>query len=124
MLFRSVPLQVLVDKFTHARFEPSGMTRNPEIRFAKSIVDYIFRWMASKFLSHDKQIEAGLNVPETVSAASVPTATAAGGAVSTTDPAGPMSTIRNQEDAPPCSTCGCIPPWCLPSGSSPMWRGP
>ena len=46
-----VPLQALVDKFSHVRFEPSGMTRNPEIRFAKSIVDYIFRWMASKFLS-------------------------------------------------------------------------
>ena len=41
-----VPLQALVDKFSHVRFEPSGMTRNPEIRFAKSIVDYIFRWMA------------------------------------------------------------------------------
>ena len=46
-----VPLQVLVDKFSHARFEPSGMTRNPEVRFAKSIVDYVFRWMATKFLS-------------------------------------------------------------------------
>ena len=46
-----VPLQVLVDKFSHARFEPSGMTKNPEVRFAKSIVDYIFRWMATKFLS-------------------------------------------------------------------------
>ena len=46
-----VPLQALVDKFSHVRFEPSGMTRNPEIRFAKSIVDYIFRWLASKFLS-------------------------------------------------------------------------
>jgi ribonucleoside-diphosphate reductase alpha chain len=42
-----VPLQALVDKFSHARFEPSGMTKNPEVRFAKSIVDYIFRWMAS-----------------------------------------------------------------------------
>src|SRR5262245_36756896 len=40
-----VPLQALVDKFSHARFEPSGMTKNPEIRFAKSIVDYIFRWL-------------------------------------------------------------------------------
>src|SRR5678816_2643378 len=38
-----VPLQALVDKFSHVRFEPSGMTRNAEIRFAKSIVDYIFR---------------------------------------------------------------------------------
>ena len=50
-----VPLQVLVDKFSHARFEPSGMTQNPDIRFAKSIVDYIFRWMATKFLSNDAQ---------------------------------------------------------------------
>src|SRR5439155_16398333 len=46
-----VPLQALVDKFSHVRFEPAGMTRNPEIRFAKSIVDYIFRWLATKFLS-------------------------------------------------------------------------
>ena len=56
-----VPLQVLVDKFSHARFEPSGMTKNPDIRFAKSIVDYIFRWMATKFLSNDAQFHAGVN---------------------------------------------------------------
>ena len=42
-----VPLQVLVDKFSLARCEPSGMTKYPEVRFAKSIVDYIFRWMAT-----------------------------------------------------------------------------
>src|SRR4030095_13324505 len=47
-----VPLQDLVDKFSHVRFEPSGMTKNADIRFAKSIVDYIFRWLAAKFLSH------------------------------------------------------------------------
>src|SRR5216110_3352949 len=56
-----VPLQALVDKFSHVRFEPSGMTRNPEIRFAKSIVDYIFRWLASKFLSPGAQFHAGVN---------------------------------------------------------------
>ena len=56
-----VPLQALVDKFSHVRFEPSGMTQNPEIRFAKSIVDYIFRWMASKFLSPEAQFHAGVN---------------------------------------------------------------
>ena len=56
-----VPLQVLVDKFSHVRFEPSGMTRNPEIRFAKSIVDYIFRWLATKFLSAEAQFHAGVN---------------------------------------------------------------
>ncbi len=59
-----VPLQVLVDKFSHARFEPSGMTKNPEIRFAKSIVDYIFRWMATKFLSQEAQFHVGVNVRE------------------------------------------------------------
>ena len=63
-----VPLQVLVDKFSHARFEPSGMTKNPEIRFAKSIVDYVFRWMAAKFLSAEAKYNAGLNVPEPVAA--------------------------------------------------------
>src|SRR4029450_10393602 len=61
-----VPLQALVDKFSHVRFEPSGMTRNPEIRFAKSIVDYIFRWMAAKFLSPEAQFRAGVNNREEV----------------------------------------------------------
>ena len=56
-----MPLQALVDKFSHVRFEPSGMTRNPEIRFAKSIVDYIFRWLATKFLSPEAQFHAGVN---------------------------------------------------------------
>ncbi len=56
-----VPLQALVDKFSHVRFEPSGMTKNPDVRFAKSIVDYIFRWMASKFLSPEAQFRAGVN---------------------------------------------------------------
>ena len=59
-----VPLQALVDKFSHARFEPSGMTKNPEVRFAKSIVDYIFRWMATKFLSPEAQYRAGVNMRE------------------------------------------------------------
>ena len=45
-----VPIRVLIDKFSHVRFEPSGHTGNPEVPFAKSIVDYIFRWLASKFL--------------------------------------------------------------------------
>jgi ribonucleoside-diphosphate reductase alpha chain len=62
-------LQVLVDKFSHARFEPSGMTKNPEVRFAKSIVDYIFRWMATKFLSPEAQYRAGVNMREEVSEA-------------------------------------------------------
>ena len=63
-LHTGVPLQALVDKFSHARFEPSGMTKNPEVRFAKSIVDYIFRWMATKFLSPEAQYRAGVNLRE------------------------------------------------------------
>jgi ribonucleoside-diphosphate reductase alpha chain len=104
-----VPLQALVDKFSHVRFEPSGMTRNPEIRFAKSIVDYIFRWMASKFLSNDAQYNAGVNGreldghgPALATTADAPVAAPV--AAATND----YSTIQNQEDAPPCSTCGSI----------------
>jgi ribonucleoside-diphosphate reductase alpha chain len=55
-----VPLQTLVDKFSHTRFEPSGFTKNPEIPIAKSITDYIFRWLASKFLSREDKIAAGV----------------------------------------------------------------
>jgi ribonucleoside-diphosphate reductase alpha chain len=55
-----VPLQTLVDKFSHTRFEPSGFTRNPEIPFAKSITDYIFRWLASRFLDREHKVAAGV----------------------------------------------------------------
>jgi ribonucleoside-diphosphate reductase alpha chain len=108
-----VPLQALVDKFSHVRFEPSGMTRNPEIRFAKSIVDYIFRWLASKFLSTEAQFHAGVNGRELedhshgqLTATSEPPAPEA--PVAAQPPATLFSTIQNQEDAPPCSTCGSI----------------
>lgn len=56
-----VPLPVLVNKYVHKRFEPSGFTNNPNIRIAKSIVDYIFRWMALKFLSAADQQKVGIN---------------------------------------------------------------
>ncbi len=55
-----VPLKVLVNKFIHTRFEPSGITNNPEIRFAKSIVDYIFRWLGLRFLSKEDRESIGL----------------------------------------------------------------
>ncbi len=55
-----VPLQFLVDKYSHVRFEPSGWTGNKEIPYAKSLMDYIFRWIGSKFLHPDYKItEAG-----------------------------------------------------------------
>jgi len=110
-----VPLQDLVDKFSHVRFEPSGMTKNPDVRFAKSIVDYIFRWMAAKFLSPEAQFRAGVNNREETSttpeqlpldvaaaAGAAPTAVVASRALSS------FAAIQNQEDAPPCSTCGSI----------------
>src|SRR6266478_5319176 len=55
-----VPLEVYVSKFAHMRFEPSGMTNDPDIRIAKSIVDYVFRWMGKKFLTIDQQEEIGI----------------------------------------------------------------
>jgi ribonucleoside-diphosphate reductase alpha chain len=106
-----VPLQVLVDKFSHVRFEPSGITKNPEIRFAKSIVDYVFRWMATKFLSTEAQFDAGVNVENgALSAAPAPVAAAADERPARSRPAAPVeySAIQHQEDAPPCPTCGSI----------------
>jgi len=110
-----VPLQDLVDKFSHVRFEPSGMTKNPDVRFAKSIVDYIFRWMAAKFLSPEAQFRAGVNnreelvtspeqLPLDVAAAAGASATAAISSPRTSS----FAAMQNQQDAPPCSTCGSI----------------
>ncbi|MBI2763766.1 MAG: vitamin B12-dependent ribonucleotide reductase [Chloroflexi bacterium] len=55
-----VPLKDLVNKFAHVRFEPSGFTGNSEIPIAKSLVDYIFRWLGSRFLSDDDKANLGL----------------------------------------------------------------
>jgi ribonucleoside-diphosphate reductase alpha chain len=59
-----VPLEVYVQRFSHMRFEPSGFTNDTDIRNAKSIVDYIFRWMGKKFLTADQQMELGILTPE------------------------------------------------------------
>ena len=63
-LQHGVPLKFLVDKFTHTRFEPSGFTKNPEIPMAKSIMDYIFKWLAIKFLDRESQAHAGVILRE------------------------------------------------------------
>ncbi|MFH0792762.1 MAG: vitamin B12-dependent ribonucleotide reductase [bacterium] len=55
-----VPLKVLVNKFNHTRFEPSGFTKNPELPMAKSVMDYIFRWLASKFLTDEDKESVGI----------------------------------------------------------------
>ena len=58
-----MPLETLVRKFSYMRFEPEGMTSNPEIPFAKSMPDYIMRWLASRFLDVDLQEELGILTP-------------------------------------------------------------
>jgi ribonucleoside-diphosphate reductase alpha chain len=59
-----VPLETLVRKFSHMRFEPEGITGNPEIPFAKSMPDYIMRWLASRFLDTDAQEDLGILTPQ------------------------------------------------------------
>ena len=66
-LQHGVPLRVLCEKFAHTRFEPSGWTGNPEIGYAKSIMDYIFRWIQIRFLSgHQLDLFTGLAAPPSV----------------------------------------------------------
>ena len=115
-----VPLQVLVDKFSHQRFEPAGLTKNPDVRVAKSIVDYVFRWMATKFLSQEAQFHAGVNgreealgegaAEEQLTLNDAVTGPAAGGAGEPPAAQGHATpyAIQNDQDAPPCSTCGAI----------------
>ena len=110
-----VPLQVLVDKFSHVRFEPAGITKNPNVRVAKSIVDYVFRWMATKFLSPEAQYRAGVNVRvdaqpvgEQLELASLGTDTDRSPESESTGDRGAPFAIQNDQDAPPCSTCGAI----------------
>ncbi|HSS93704.1 MAG TPA: vitamin B12-dependent ribonucleotide reductase [Candidatus Dormibacteraeota bacterium] len=112
-----VPLKFMVDKFSHMRFEPSGFTKNKEIPIAKSIVDYIFRWMASHFMPLDEQDEAGVVRREVPAAGSAPPATAAPS--SGVAPASELKVIATpangiqkitfiNTDAPACPDCGAI----------------
>src|SRR2546428_4444830 len=113
-----VPLKFMVDKFSHMRFEPSGFTKNKEIPIAKSIVDYIFRWMASHFLPVEDQDEAGVIRRDDAPA---PIAGRAQGAPSENPK--PVTTefkviatpsniqklaFVNTGDAPACADCGAI----------------
>ncbi len=110
-LQHGVPLPTLVDKFTHTRFEPQGMTDNPDIRFAKSIMDYIFRWMDLKFLKGQGagtqtagEREAALDEAELAQGRLPLLQVVRGGGESKLAP----SAFQNQTDAPPCHVCGTI----------------
>ncbi len=95
-----VPLETLVQKFSYMRFEPEGITGNPEIPFAKSMPDYIMRWLASRFLDTDAQEELGIMTPEVRARKA---AQDAAQAVMSSDTAGPSS---DGEDRSPQASAG------------------
>jgi ribonucleoside-diphosphate reductase alpha chain len=113
-----VPLKFMIDKFSHMRFEPSGFTKNKEIPIAKSIVDYIFRWMASHFLPVEDQDEVGIIRREDAAPASSGVAEkpapaepefkviAAPNTINRVS--SPKLTFVNTGDAPACPDCGAI----------------
>jgi len=108
-----VPLDFLVNKFAHMRFEPQGFTRNPEIPIAKSIVDYIFRWLGSRFLSAEKQTEIGIIRRDAEETETPPPVEGPANSAQVLmslglDPITPTSTFQNQADAPSCSECGSL----------------
>ncbi len=100
-----VPLKSLVDKFIHTRFEPSGWTPNPEIRYAKSVLDYIGRWLGGKFISRtDYLVTAGPveNGENGSVAAAQGTAVPKGAGIAA------AAAALTTEDAPTCSNCGSL----------------
>jgi ribonucleoside-diphosphate reductase alpha chain len=117
-----VPLRVLVNKFIHSRFEPSGFTRNAEIRHAKSLVDYIARWLGNNFVEGFRQedisatrSEAEGEEQETVAEAKAAAAAAGSGPEPLPTPQGDdqeqgygTQFSHFQEDAPSCDVCGSI----------------
>jgi len=102
-----VPLKALVDKFSHTRFEPSGFTNNPSIPIAKSVMDYVFRYLGNRFLQGEPEVvdeqdaDANAGLPSTGLRAVV--AGGSGGA-----PIRGAYGIVNQADAPSCQDCGAI----------------
>ncbi|HKW88202.1 MAG TPA: vitamin B12-dependent ribonucleotide reductase [Candidatus Acidoferrales bacterium] len=107
-----VPLRALVDKFVNARFEPSGFTGNKEIPYAKSIVDYIGRWLGGKFISPDYMVRNG-DTAEEMSAAKSP-AMASVATAKADDPEAVRRPKAAIDDAPSCSECGML---MTPNGS-------
>jgi ribonucleoside-diphosphate reductase alpha chain len=101
-----VPLHVLCDKFSHTRFEPSGFTGNPEIPIAKSITDYIFRWLSLKFIPSE---DGAVTTQQALPPGAAPALPAAKGrTVEASSASGGSSkvTFTRDTDAPPCPSCG------------------
>ena len=109
-----VPVQVLIEKFAHTRFEPSGFTQNKKIPMAKSIMDYIFRWLAIHFCDVETQRRYGIQVENgevaTLASAPVhaaPVAATTVGATKAQEGGLRLAPIA-KDDAPTCSDCGSI----------------
>jgi ribonucleoside-diphosphate reductase alpha chain len=102
-----VPPEVYVSKLSHMRFEPSGMTNDADIRVAKSIVDYIFRWFGKKFLTPEQQEEAGILSPEVKAmlADRYRSGSETGAPVEALTP-GQTALFNAWEDAVECARCG------------------
>jgi len=102
-----VPLKVFVDKLKNTRFEPSGITPNPNIRFVSSVLDYIARWMGGRFISSD-YLKLNGTAPVENAGAAVP-APAILAALSTVPFASSSAKPTNaHEGAPTCSECGML----------------
>jgi len=101
----------LVDKFSHTRFEPSGFTSNPQVPYAKSIMDYIFRYLASKFLPSDEARALGVQVDEpSLTPLTVHTRPAVAPSISSSSSPAKKGSLVDIEDrdAPVCFECGSL----------------
>jgi ribonucleoside-diphosphate reductase alpha chain len=118
-LQHGVPLKLLCEKFAHTRFEPSGWTSNPDIGFAKSIMDYIFRWLQLRFLTGQQQFlfenlrpkaspESRALSPEGTGAQESLAARDSGLRAGSVHAADALAGIIDLGDAPTCSFCGSI----------------
>jgi ribonucleoside-diphosphate reductase alpha chain len=107
-----VPLKVYVDKLLNTRFEPSGITANPKIRFVSSVLDYIARWLGGRFISSEYLKLNGVAIAETTPAGGVATApsTVIAQALASVPAASNASSKPSNahEGAPTCSECGML----------------
>ena len=101
-----VPLKALVDKFSHTRFEPAGFTNNSSIPIAKSVMDYVFRYLGNRFLAGEPEVADEQEVQVSVGLPAPLRAAVAGG--SGAPPVRSTYAIVNQADAPSCQDCGMI----------------
>src|SRR5262245_47547138 len=105
-LQHGVPLRLLVDKFSRTRFEPYGFTENPDIPRASSIMDYIFRWLAHKFLSDLEEPNATAKPAE--ASGSTHARTQPAPLVEVASGRSVLAAIAAESDAPTCHECGSI----------------